>query len=165
MTDTPLPVSGLYGDDGLHRYMLRAYYEDTDLSGYVYHANYIKWCERARSDMLRLLGIDQRSAVEDGTGVYTIAEINVRYHAPVKLDDDVMIVSRVVELGAATSLIEQKVMRLDLRDDAKGSVPAATAMVKAAFIDMEGKPRRHPKKWFQAFQSVLDNQAPRKGQQ
>jgi acyl-CoA thioester hydrolase len=156
MTNTPPPVSGIYGDDGLHRYALRAYYEDTDLSGYVYHANYIRWCERARSDMLRLLGIDQRTAVEDGTGVYTIAEVNVRYHAPIKLDDDVMIVSRVADLGAATSLMEQKVMRLDGKD----TVLAATAMVKAAFIGMDGIPRRHPPKWSAAFQSVLDNQKP-----
>ena len=51
-----------------HRFALRVYYEDTDLSGIVYHANYLRWFERARSDLLRLLGIDQREAIDDGWG-------------------------------------------------------------------------------------------------
>ena len=57
-----LPDGVLDGDR--HLYAVRAYYEDTDLSGIVYHANYLRWFERARSDLLRRLGIDQRAAIE-----------------------------------------------------------------------------------------------------
>ena len=63
----PQPASGLF-QGPLHLFPLRVYYEDTDLTGIVYHANYLRWCERARSDLLRLLGIDQRAAVEAGEG-------------------------------------------------------------------------------------------------
>ncbi len=61
----PEPPSGCF-DGTVHRFAVRAYFEDTDLSGVVYHANYLRWFERARSDMLRLLGIDQRAAADAG---------------------------------------------------------------------------------------------------
>ena len=67
MTSPLLPTGGRF-DGSLHRYAVRVYYEDTDLSGVVYHANYLRWFERARSDMLRSLGIDQRAAHEAGEG-------------------------------------------------------------------------------------------------
>ena len=63
----PLPPSGCF-DSARHLYAVRVYFEDTDLSGVVYHANYLRWFARARSDMLRLLGIDQRGAQEAGEG-------------------------------------------------------------------------------------------------
>ena len=61
----PNPPGGVF-DGTLHLYAVRVYYEDTDLSGIVYHANYLRWFERARSDVLRMLGIDQRAAIEAG---------------------------------------------------------------------------------------------------
>ena len=64
----PAPSGALLG--ARHLYPVRVHYEDTDLSGMVYHANYLRWFERARSDMLRLLGIDQRAAHEAGEGAY-----------------------------------------------------------------------------------------------
>ena len=67
MTSFPSPPSGLI-DGRVHRFAVRAYFEDTDLSGVVYHANYLRYMERARSDMLRLVGIDQRAAFEVGAG-------------------------------------------------------------------------------------------------
>lgn len=67
MSSDPLPPSGVL-DGPVHRYALRVFYEDTDAGGVVYHANYIRWFERARSDLLDLLGIDQRAALESGKG-------------------------------------------------------------------------------------------------
>src|SRR3546814_8544932 len=64
-----------------HRFALRVYFEDTDLSGVVYHANYLRYMERARSDMLRLAGIDHRAAWEEGRGAYAISECTNRYRA------------------------------------------------------------------------------------
>ena len=65
-----------------HVLPLRVYYEDTDLSGVVYHANYLRYMERARSDMLRAAGIDQRGAHEQGLGVYAIVDLAIRYRRP-----------------------------------------------------------------------------------
>ena len=88
----PQPASGLF-QGSLHLFPVRVYYEDTDLTGIVYHANYLRWFERARSDMLRLLGIDQRAAVEAGEGHYAVAEIHIRYLVPARLDDALVIAS------------------------------------------------------------------------
>ena len=71
MTSLPDPPSGSF-EGAVHRFAVRVYFEDTDLSGVVYHANYLRWFERARSDMLRLLGVDQRAAQEAGEGAYAV---------------------------------------------------------------------------------------------
>ena len=71
---------------------MRVYFEDTDLSGVVYHANYLRYMERARSDMLRAAGIDQRAAHEAGEGAYAIRDLAIRYRAPARLDDALMVV-------------------------------------------------------------------------
>ena len=95
-----LPDGTLDGDR--HLYAVRVYYEDTDLSGITYHANYLRWFERARSDLLRQLEIDQRSAIEAGVGAYAVSEVNLKYLRPAKLDDDVLIETRCTELRAAS---------------------------------------------------------------
>ena len=77
VTTPPAPPSGTFRGP-LHLFPLRVYYEDTDVSGVVYHANYLRWFERARSDVLRLLGIEQQAAYDEGLGNYTVAELTVR---------------------------------------------------------------------------------------
>ena len=84
------PVEGRF--DGIeHRFPVRVYFEDTDLSGVVYHANYLRYMERARSDMLRLAGIDQRAAQEAREGAYAVSALAIRYRAPAKLDDALVV--------------------------------------------------------------------------
>jgi len=80
---SPNPPGGII-DGARHLYAVRVYYEDTDLSGITYHANYLRWFERARSDLLRLLGIDQRGAIEEGEGAYALSEVNLKYLRPAK---------------------------------------------------------------------------------
>ena len=96
---------------GTHHFALRVYFEDTDVAGIVYYANYLKFMERARSDMLRAAGIDQRAAIEGGEGVYVVAEANIKYRRPAKLDDDLLVLSEVEEVRAASCVIHQRVMR------------------------------------------------------
>jgi acyl-CoA thioester hydrolase len=145
------PASGRFAD-GEHRFPLRVYFEDTDLSGVVYHANYLRYMERARSDMLRGAGIDQRAAHEDGTGTYAIADLAIRYRAPARLDDDLLVVSRVTRTRAASCAIHQRVMR--------GAVVIAEAEVVAAFLSPDGRPKRQPAAWLEAFRRL---QAPTSG--
>ena len=80
------PVEGRF-DGREHRFPVRVYFEDTDLSGVVYHANYLRFMERARSDMLRLAGIDQRATMEAGGGAYAVSEMAIKYRQPAKLDE------------------------------------------------------------------------------
>lgn len=130
----------------VHHFALRAYFEDTDVSGVVYHANYLKYMERARSDMLRAAGIDQREAIESGEGVYVVAELRIKYRASAKLDDDLVVRSEVREVRAASCTIHQRVMR--------GTDVLAEAMVTAAFI-ADGRPKRQPRAWVEKFRELL----------
>ena len=139
------PASGRIAD-GEHRFPLRVYFEDTDLSGVVYHANYLRFMERARSDMLQGAGIDQRAAHEDGTGTYAIANLAIRYRAPARLNDDLLVLSSVLDTKAASCVIHQRVMR--------GAVLLADAEIVAAFLSPEGRPRRQPSAWLDAFRRL-----------
>jgi acyl-CoA thioester hydrolase len=150
MIAMPAPPGGLF-DGAVHRYAVRVYFEDTDLSGVVYHANYLRWFERARSDMLRLLEIDQRSAQEAGEGAYAVAEANIRYLAPARLDDTVTIESRAEEVGAASCRMHQKAWR--------GEVLLAEARLRVGFVSPEGRPKRQPAEWRRAFAALVDGGA------
>jgi len=139
---TSFPASGQF-ENGEHHFPVRIYFEDTDLSGVVYHANYLRYMERARSDMLRLLGIDQRAAQEQGEGVYAVTDVSVRYRASARLDDDLDVRSRLTQLGAARCVIAQSVWRDDM-ELTRGSVTVA-------FLDPAGRPRRQPADWIDRF--------------
>lgn len=140
--DTPYQGAFL---DRVHHFALRVYFEDTDVSGVVYHANYLKYMERARSDMLRAAGIDQRAAIEGGEGVYVVADLAIKYRASAKLDDDLVVLSEVAEVRAASCTIQQRVMR--------GTDLLADARVTAAFI-AGGRPKRQPRAWVEIFQRL-----------
>jgi len=131
---------------GEHRLALRVYFEDTDFSGVVYHANYLRFMERARSDMLRVAGIDQRGAFESGTGVYAISSLAIRYRHPARLDDDLIVISKVLDVKAASCVIHQRVML--------GGVLVADADVTAVFLSPEGRPRRQPDAWLDTFRRL-----------
>lgn len=136
------PASGIFAA-GVHHFPLRVYFEDTDLSGLVYHANYLRFMERARSDMLRLAGIDQRGNHEGGTGVYAVANLAMAYRRPAKLDDDLIVRSRVSAIGAATCTINQAIWR--------GEDVLTDGDVTAAWISPSGRPQRQPKAWTEIF--------------
>jgi acyl-CoA thioester hydrolase len=131
-----------------HLFPLRVYFEDTDVAGIVYYANYLRFMERARSDLLRIAGVDQRAALEGGEGVYAVAEVSIRYKSPAKLDDDLLVRTEVREVRAASVLIQQRVMR--------GGDILADATVTAAFLSPEGRPKRQPRAWVETFQRLLE---------
>jgi acyl-CoA thioester hydrolase len=141
-TRSPAPASGVF-ESGEHCFPVRVYFEDTDAGGVVYHAGYLRFMERARSDMLRLLGIDQRGAMEGGEGVYAVADLAIRYRAPARLDDDLVVRSRVAQLTPARCVIAQSVWRDD-KELTQGSVTVA-------FLDPSGRPKRQPPRWMALF--------------
>ena len=130
-----------------HRFALRVYFEDTDTAGIVYYANYLRFMERARSDMLRLVGIDQRAVLEGGEGVYAVADLAIRYRRPAKLDDALVVVSSVRAVRAASCVIHQEVRR--------GDEILTEADVTAAFLSPDGRPRRQPRRWVERFESLV----------
>ncbi|HEU0098622.1 MAG TPA: YbgC/FadM family acyl-CoA thioesterase [Allosphingosinicella sp.] len=145
--DGPKPADGVMRGRA-HLFPVRVYFEDTDVAGIVYYANYLRFIERARSDMLRLIGVDQRGAIEGGEGAYAVAELAVRYRAPAKLADDLTVVTQIEAVRAASVLIHQRVMR--------GDEILVDARVTAAFLTPDGRPRRQPREWVEAFERLLE---------
>lgn len=139
------PYTGRF-EDGEHRYAVRVYYEDTDAGGVVYHANYLRFFERARTDMLALLGADLAHALSIGEGGYVVADAHIKYRQPAKLGDALIVVSRLHELRSATCVVQQRVMR-------DGQV-VVEGRITVAFVGADGRPRRQPAAWIEAFRAV-----------
>ena len=141
--DTPYR-GGFVGNE--HRFALTVYFEDTDAYGIVYYANYLKFMERARSDFLRAVGVDQAGELARSGSAYAVVEVDIRYKRPARLSDDLLIVSTVSQVRASSVLIQQRVMRAEEQ--------LTDARVTAAFLDREGRPRRQPREWVEKFEAI-----------
>ncbi|WP_420606844.1 YbgC/FadM family acyl-CoA thioesterase [Novosphingopyxis sp.] len=135
-----------------HHFAVRVYFEDTDFSGVVYHANYLRYFERARSDMLRVAGIDQAAAHAAGTGVYAVAAMDLKFRAPARFDDALLIRSRVTGVRGASCDIGQRAFQ--------GKRLLCEAKVTAAFLSPLGRPARQPKDWLAIFKSLMPGADP-----
>jgi len=144
MDTHPQPPSGILAGPR-HLFPVRVCFEDTDLTGHAYHANYLNWAERGRSDLLRLLGIDQRAAMEAGEGHYAVAEAHIRYLAPAGMDDPLIVITELAELGAASVRLQQRITR--------GTELLAEIAVRVGFVGLNGRPRRQPAPWRAAFET------------
>jgi len=133
-----------------HLFAVRVYFEDTDFSGVVYHARYLHFMERARSDMLARVGIDQRSVHDAGEGAYAVTAMDLKFKQAARFDDALLVTSTVEKIRGASVDIHQTVSR----DDDM----LFTANVTAAFVSPDGRPRRQPKSWIAAFETILNTE-------
>ena len=118
----------------------RVYWEDTDAGGVVYYANYLKFLERARTEWLRARGHAQTALAVDPGVLFAVAEVNIRYHRPARLDDLLVISCQAQLDGASTLLFKQQVHR----DGEHGDLLAA-ASVRVVCVGASGfRPRRLP---------------------
>ena len=129
-----------------HRFALTVYFEDTDTTGVDYYANYLKFMERARSDMIRAVGIDQSAMLHGDGSAYFVVHVDIRYRRPARLGEDLQVVSTVEQVRASSVHIHQRVMR--------GDELLSDATVTAAFLDREGRPRRQPREWVEIFRQI-----------
>ena len=143
---TDLPYQGRF-EAGVHRFAVRVYFEDTDLTGIVYHANYLRFMERGRSDMLRCIGIEQQAIMAAGQGYYAVHDMQLTWHAPARLDDALVVHSRVVQVRAAATVIAQDIWRGDTR--------LTSGVVTAAWLGANGRPQRQPAEWDARFKALL----------
>jgi len=150
---TDLPLSGRLDGD-VHSLPVRIYYEDTDFSGVVYHANYLKYFERGRSEYMRLIGIHHHELAALETPLaFAVAQINIRYLAPVRIDDLVTVGSRLLDVRGASFSLKQWVEK-DGRRRAEGEV-------QVVCIDMQGRPKRMPKPLLDIIRAQVSTTDPR----
>jgi acyl-CoA thioester hydrolase len=143
MTAVPIlgvPTSGEIRG-GVHRLPLRVYYEDTDAGGIVYHANYLRFAERARTEFLRLIGWGhERLAAEHGLG-WVVRRLEIDYHRPARLGDALAVVTGLGRLSGARVHVVQRVRRLD--DESAGDDLARLALQLVLLTDA-GRPAPLP---------------------
>lgn len=119
----------------MHISEFRVYYEDTDMAGIVYYANYLKYLERGRSDLVRAAGIDQAAMREVGI-VFAVARAEMDFRAPARFDEVVTIETRIGRVGGA-SLIMPQVIRV-------GDRLVVEAVIRVICMTLEGRPARFP---------------------
>jgi acyl-CoA thioester hydrolase len=123
-----------------HVLPIRVYFEDTDFSGFVYHANYLRWCERGRSDLLRLLGIrhsDLHAAAEGGIpAAFAVRRLEVDYLLPARIDELLEVVTQCEHVGGAHIELAQIVRR--------GGDVLCKLKAKVVLVSQTGRPTRLP---------------------
>ena len=138
---------------GRHHYALRVYYEDTDAGGIVYHANYLRFAERARTETLRDLGVPHAALVQSWKLMFVVRRAKLDYFRPARLDDSLEVVTEPIEMRAAV---------VKLRQDIRGPLgPCAVAEIELACVMLDGsKPARIPPRWRDAFEAMLAARPP-----
>ena len=126
--------------DGRHRYAVRVYYEDTDAGGVVYHATYLRFAERARTEALRDAGISHAELLERFTLMFVVRRIEVDYLRPARIDDSLTVLTEPIEVGGASVTVRQDVQ------GPEGSCAVLTVRL-ACVKPGEGKPGRLPPRW------------------
>lgn len=132
-----------FSPNGVHIMTLRVYYEDTDTGGIVYYANYLKFAERARTEVLRDLGIAQSALIETEGLAFAVRRCEVDYLAPARLDDELEVRTTLRALGNASLDLDQAICR---RDAAGEPRELARMTVRLAVITRAGRPTRLPSK-------------------
>ena len=138
-------LSGALTEFG-HRLMARVYYADTDFSGVVYHARYLEFFERGRSDYLRLAGVHHTELHQGKHGeriVWVVRRMEIDFRSPARMDDILTIDTRTEDISGARIVMAQQLKR--------GDEVLVEAKVEAAIIGENGRPKRFPKEWIEAF--------------
>lgn len=141
-------LAGISGalEPGGHRLKARVYYADTDFSGVVYHARYLEFLERGRSDFLRLSGVHHTELMDGKHGeriVWIVRRMEIDFVAPARIDDILTIETRTEKISGARIYMAQTLLR--------GDDVLVRARVEAAIIGELGRPKRFPKEWIAAF--------------
>ena len=119
-----------------HRHPLRVYYEDTDLAGIVYYANYLKFIERGRSEWVRAMGVDQTALKATQGIVFAVRKVDADYLKPARFDDELQVTTELLTLGGARIELRQEVWR--------GTDRLFTAHVVLVCLHDTGHPARIP---------------------
>lgn len=142
-------LSGMLVDGG-HRLAARVYYADTDFSGFVYHARYLEFLERGRSDFLRLADVHHTELADGALGariVWVVRRMAIDFLTPARMDDLIIVETKTASISGARIVMDQRLLR--------GDTVLVSARVEAAIVGENGRPVRFPKAWITAFQPRL----------
>ena len=145
MTEADHHLSGVLTPSG-HTLLSRVYYEDTDFSGFVYHGRYLEFYERGRTDFLRLQDVNHIELAEGALGeemVWVVRRMEIDYKSPAKMEDLILVETRVSEIRGARVIMAQKITC--------GDRLLSEAKVEAVMITKQGHPRSIPDEWREAF--------------
>jgi len=120
----------------IHHFLLRVYYEDTDLAGIVYYANYLRFIERARTEWVRTLGVDQTALKRDEGIVFAVRRVAADYLQPAKFDDELVVETSTLQVTGARIVLQQDVKR--------GDEVLFSAQVTLVALTETGQPSRLP---------------------
>lgn len=138
-----------------HRFPVRVYFEDTDAGGVAYHANYLKWAERARTESLRAMHLPHALMMERHNSMLVVRRIEVEYVRPARLDEALLVETRVRAIGAATLDLDQTVMREE------GEAVLARLAVGLVCVRADGlRPARIPEPWRSALGKLAEGASP-----
>jgi acyl-CoA thioester hydrolase len=133
---TPEPPGGWF-EGRTHVFPVRVYYEDTDFSGVVYHANYLRFMERGRSEFLRLAGAGHQGMLEGSEPlVWAVRRMSIDFAKPARMEEALTVRTTVLELAGARMRLDQAVLR--------GAETLVKAEVEVCVITLDGRPRRVP---------------------
>ena len=150
--------------EGRHVYVARVYYEDTDAGGIVYHATYLRYAERGRTEALRALGIPHAALLRDFNLMFVVRRLEVDYLRSAGIDDSLAVETEVLEVGGASATLRQTVRGAD--------GPCATLKVRLACVTTggntgprsgTGKPARLPPRWREVMQAMRDARPAERG--
>ena len=136
------------------QFPIRIYWEDTDAGGIVFYANYLKFFERARTEWLRALGIEQQALKTEVGGMFVVSETSLKYHRPALLDDLLTVTAELAEAGRATLTLRQQAWRT-ISDEQIGQAPQllAEGTIRIGWVDSSTlKPGRIPATILKALQ-------------
>ena len=144
VTDTP-PVAPF-------AWPVRVYWEDTDAGGIVFYANYLKFFERARTEWLRSLGVEQQRLRDETGGMFVVSGTELQYHRPARLDDLLHVTAEVRELGKASMTLHQEAW---LAADGRPNVRLCLGSIRIGWVDAHAmRPGRIPPSLINALQNA-----------
>jgi acyl-CoA thioester hydrolase len=146
--------------DGIHRFNLRVYFEDTDAGGMAYHARYLHWAERARTESLRAIGLPHNLMIERHRALLVVRRVEVEYWRPARLDDPVVVETAILRVTGVQILLDQTV-RAAADGPGPGGGRLAGLKVGLVCVDQDSlKPVPLPEPWRTVLKGLVRAQAP-----
>lgn len=147
---------------------IRVYWEDTDAGGIVFYANYLKFMERARTEWLRSLGIEQQRLRETSGGIFVVSETTLKYHRPARLDDQLLVTAQLRQAGSASLIIGQRVLSNPEQKGTPESLPAQALLcegtIRIGWVNAASmRPSRLPASVSTVFERIVQGGTPPAG--